>query len=161
MMCIPIPGQSLMKKIFGAVLLSVFGCVFPSQGQLAYPTAGTTPAAGGHDPVRHCLDLVQLNVAGKIAPALPVTSHPVQSPPKDLPLQCLAGNLDGNQKRFKESNRKLRKKIGRAKGSNIPVRLPNGEKRGLLPERQCGDAENREPAEHGLRHLRESGSAGV
>jgi membrane-bound lytic murein transglycosylase len=81
-----------MKKIFGAVLLSVFG-VFPSQGQLTYPTAGTAPAASGYDPVRHCLDLVQLNVAGKIAPALPVTSHPVPSPPKDLPIQCLAGNL--------------------------------------------------------------------
>lgn len=83
-----------MKKIFGAVLLSVFGfAAFPSQGEVAYPTAETTPAAGGHDSVQRCLDLVQLNVAGKIVPALPVTSHPVQSPPKDLPLQCLAGNL--------------------------------------------------------------------
>ena len=81
-----------MKKICGAVLLSVFG-VFPSQGEVAYPTAGTAPAASGHDSVQRCLDLVQLNVAGKIAPALPVTSHPVRSPPQDLPLQCLAGNL--------------------------------------------------------------------
>ena len=81
-----------MKKICGAVLLSVFG-IFPSQGEVAYPTAGTAPAASGHDSVQRCLDLVQLNVAGKIAPALPVTSHPVRSPPQDLPLQCLAGNL--------------------------------------------------------------------
>jgi hypothetical protein len=81
-----------MKKICGAVLLSVLGfTAFPSQGEVAYPTAGTAPAASGHDPVQRCLDLVQLNVAGKIAPAPPVTSHPI--PPKDLPLQCLAGNL--------------------------------------------------------------------
>src|ERR1700751_4648425 len=81
-----------MKKIFSAVLLSVFG-VLPSQGEVAHPTAGTTPAASGHDPVQRCLDLVQLNVAGKIVPALPVTSHPVQSPPQNLPLRCLAGSL--------------------------------------------------------------------
>jgi len=81
-----------MKKIFGAVLLSVFGA-FPSQGEVAYPKAAPAPAASGHDPVQRCLDLVQLNVAGKIAPALPVTSRPVQSPPQDLPLRCLAGNL--------------------------------------------------------------------
>src|SRR5262249_10523780 len=84
--------QSLMKKIFGAVLLSVFG-VLPSQAEVAYPTAGKASAASGYDPVQRCLDLVQLNVAGKIAPALPVTSHPVQSPSKDLPIQCPAGNL--------------------------------------------------------------------
>jgi membrane-bound lytic murein transglycosylase len=81
-----------MKKIFGAVLLSVFGA-FPSQGEVAYPKAAPAPAVSGHDPVQRCLDLVQLNVAGKIAPALPVTSHPIQSPPQDLPLRCLAGNL--------------------------------------------------------------------
>src|SRR6516165_7197224 len=52
------------------------------------------PAASGHDPVQHCLDQVQLNLARKIAPALPVTSHPVQIAPKDLPIQCLAGNLE-------------------------------------------------------------------
>jgi membrane-bound lytic murein transglycosylase A len=35
-----------------------------------------------------------LNLAGKVAaPARPVTSHPVQYPPKDLPIQCLAENL--------------------------------------------------------------------
>lgn len=84
-----------MEKIFGAVLLSVLGfAVFPSQAEVAYPASGAAPAASGYDPVQRCLDLVQLNVAGKIAPALPVTSHPVQSPPKDLPLRCLAGNLE-------------------------------------------------------------------
>jgi membrane-bound lytic murein transglycosylase len=83
-----------MKKIFGAVLLSVLGfTVFPSQGEVAYPTGESAPAASGYDPVQHCLDLVQLNLAGKIAPAFPVTSHPVQSPPKDLPIQCLSGKL--------------------------------------------------------------------
>jgi membrane-bound lytic murein transglycosylase len=83
-----------MKKIFGAVLLSVLGfAVFPSRGEVAYPTGGAAPAASGYDPVQRCLDLVQFNLGGKIAPAFPVTSHPVQSPPKDLPIQCLAGNL--------------------------------------------------------------------
>jgi membrane-bound lytic murein transglycosylase len=83
-----------MKKIFGAVLLSVLGfAVFPSQGEVAHPTGEAAPATSGYDPVQRCLDLVQLNVAGKIAPALPVTAHPVQSPPKDLPIQCVAGNL--------------------------------------------------------------------
>jgi membrane-bound lytic murein transglycosylase len=73
-----------MKKIFGGALLSVLGfAVLPLQA----------PAESGYDPVQRCLDLVQLNVAGKTAPPLPVTSHPVQSPPKDLPIQCLAGNL--------------------------------------------------------------------
>src|SRR6516164_1036291 len=82
-----------MKKICATVLLSILGfAVLPSQ-EVAYAAAGAAPAASGHDPVQHCLDLVQLNLAGKITPALPVTSHPVQSPPKDLPVQCLAGNL--------------------------------------------------------------------
>src|SRR6516164_6637568 len=82
-----------MKKICATVLLSILGfAVLPSQ-EVAYAAAGAAPAASGHDPVQHCLDLVQLNLAGKITPALPVTSHPVQSPPKDLPIQCLAGNL--------------------------------------------------------------------
>ena len=67
----------------------------------------------------------------------------------------------GNQERFRESNRVLRKEISRGEGPNIPVRLPNGEKGGLLPERQCGDVKNREPAEHGLRHLRVAGGAGI
>jgi membrane-bound lytic murein transglycosylase len=84
-----------MKKIFGAAFLSVLGfTVFPSQGEVVYAAGGAAPAASGYDPVQHCLDLVQLNLAGKIAPALPVTSHPVQIPPKDLPIQCLAGNLE-------------------------------------------------------------------
>ena len=80
-----------MKKIFGAVLLSVpVFAVFPSRGEVAYAAGGAAAA----DPVQHCLDLVQLNLARKIAPALPITSHPVQSPAKNLPTQCLAGNLE-------------------------------------------------------------------
>src|SRR5499427_6378060 len=84
-----------MKKIFDAVSLSILGfAVFLFSGEMAYAAGGAAPAANGHDPVQHCLDLVQLNVARKIAPALRVTSRPVQSPPKDLPIQCLVGNLD-------------------------------------------------------------------
>src|SRR5215472_10431717 len=80
-----------MKKIFGAVLLSVpVFAVFPSRGEVAYAAGGAAAA----DPVQHCLDLVQMNLARKIAPALPMTSHPVQSPAKNLPTQCLAGNLE-------------------------------------------------------------------
>jgi membrane-bound lytic murein transglycosylase len=83
-----------MKKIFAAVSLSVLGfAVFPCQGEVAHPTGAAAPAASGYDPVQRCLDLVQLNLAGKITPALPVTSHPVQNPPKDLPIHCLAENL--------------------------------------------------------------------
>src|SRR5215469_5542901 len=82
-----------MNKICATVFLSILEfAVFLSQ-EVAYAAAGAAPAASGHDSVQHCLDLVQLNVAGKITPALPVTSHPVQSPPKDLPIQCLTGNL--------------------------------------------------------------------
>src|SRR5215472_230813 len=66
---------------FAAVLLSVLGF------------AVTAPAASGYDPVQRCLDLVQLNLVGKIAPALPVTSHQVRNPPKHLPIQCLNGTL--------------------------------------------------------------------
>jgi membrane-bound lytic murein transglycosylase len=80
-----------MTKIFGTVSLSVLGLtLFPFSGEVAYAAGGAAPAA---DPVQHCLDLVQLNLARKIAPALHVTSRPVQSPAKDLPIQCLAGNL--------------------------------------------------------------------
>ena len=80
-----------MKKIFGAVLLSVPVCaVFPSRGEMAHAADGTAAA----DPVQHCLDLLQLNLARKIAPALHLTSRPVQSPAKNLPTQCLAGNLE-------------------------------------------------------------------
>ncbi len=80
-----------MKASFGAVSLHVLGfavllAVLPFKGEVAY-------AAGG-DPVQRCLDRVQLGVARKVAPALRVTSHPVQNPAKDLPLQCLAGHLD-------------------------------------------------------------------
>jgi len=83
-----------MKMIVGAISLSVLGFdLFPSQAEMAYPTGGAA-VEKGHDPVRRCLDQVQLNFARKISPALHVTSHPVQSPPKDLPIQCLAGNLN-------------------------------------------------------------------
>jgi membrane-bound lytic murein transglycosylase len=75
-----------------AVLMSVLGfVVFGYQGEVAYAAGEAAPAA---DPVQHCLDLVQLNLARKIAPAFHVTSHPVQNPPKDLPIQCVAGNLE-------------------------------------------------------------------
>src|SRR3974390_2618748 len=84
-----------MKKICGTILLSILGfAVVPCQGEVAYPTVGAAPAAGGDDPVQHCLDLLQLNLARKIAPAVPVTSHPVEIAPKDLPIQCVVGNLD-------------------------------------------------------------------
>src|SRR5215468_8311593 len=81
-----------MKKILGVFLAGGLGsavCTF--RGEVAYAAGGAAPAA---DPVQHCLDLVQLNLARKIAPAFHVTSHPVQNPPKDLPIQCLAGNLN-------------------------------------------------------------------
>jgi membrane-bound lytic murein transglycosylase len=78
-----------MKKIFGAALLSVLGfAAFPSRGEVAYA------AGGSADLVQHCLDVVQLNLARKIAPTLPATSHTAQSPAKNLPTQCLAGNLE-------------------------------------------------------------------
>ena len=84
-----------MKKIFGPVLLSVVGfAVLPSQGAVAQLAGGVAPAVGGHDPVQRCLDGVQLNVARTIAPAFRVMSHPVQNPAKELPLQCVAGNLN-------------------------------------------------------------------
>jgi membrane-bound lytic murein transglycosylase A len=72
-----------MKKIYGAVILSVLG----------FAAGGAARAASSGDPVQHCLDSLQVNLARKIAPAVPVTSHPVQVSPKDLPLRCLAGNL--------------------------------------------------------------------
>src|SRR5215472_3254005 len=85
----------LMKKICGVVLLSVLGfAVSPSREEVAYAAGGATPAASGHDAVQHCLDLVQVNLARKIAPAFAVMSHSVRNPPKDLPIQCLAGNLE-------------------------------------------------------------------
>jgi membrane-bound lytic murein transglycosylase len=80
-----------MKEISGAVSLSLLGfIVFSSQGEAAY--AGVSAPAA--DPVQRCLDLVQLNLAQKIVPAFHVTSRPVQNPPKDLPIQCVAGNLE-------------------------------------------------------------------
>ena len=84
-----------MKKIFGAVLLSFLGlAVFPCQGEVVLSTGGAARAAKSYDPVRRCLDQVQLHLARKIAPAFHVTSHAVQNPPKDLPIECLAGNLN-------------------------------------------------------------------
>jgi membrane-bound lytic murein transglycosylase len=84
-----------MKELFGAVLLSFLGfAVFPCQGGEVANPGGAAPAASDYDAVQRCLDLVQLNLAGKIAPRLRVTSHPVPNPPKDLPIQCLAGNLE-------------------------------------------------------------------
>jgi membrane-bound lytic murein transglycosylase len=78
-----------MKKIFDAISLSLLGLVvFLSQGKVG------AAAAAAADPVQHCLDLVQLNLARKIAPALRVTSHLVPSPPKDLPVQCPTGTLE-------------------------------------------------------------------
>jgi membrane-bound lytic murein transglycosylase len=80
-----------MKKIFGAISLSFLAfVVLPSQGKVAYLAGGAVAA----DPVQHCLDLVQLNLARKLAPALHVTSHLVPNPRKDLPLQCPAGTLE-------------------------------------------------------------------
>jgi membrane-bound lytic murein transglycosylase len=84
-----------MKKICGVVVLSVLGFgLLSTHGEVAYGAGGAAPAANGADPVRHCLDLLQQNLARKIAPAVPVISHPVQIGSKELPLQCLAGNLD-------------------------------------------------------------------
>jgi membrane-bound lytic murein transglycosylase len=80
-----------MKKIFGAVSLSLLGFVaYPAKGEVAYVAGG----AAGADPVQHCLGLIQLNLARKIAPAFHVTSHLVPNPPKDLPIQCSAGSLE-------------------------------------------------------------------
>jgi membrane-bound lytic murein transglycosylase len=103
-----------MKKICGVVLLGVLGfAVFPSQGEVAYATGGAAPAA---DPVQHCLDLVQLNLARKIAPALHVTSHPVQNPPKNLPIQCLAGNLEEIKSALKNQIANCERKSTEEKG---------------------------------------------
>jgi membrane-bound lytic murein transglycosylase len=74
-----------MIKVFGAVSLGIVG--FALTGKAALP-------ASGYDPVQRCLDQVQLNLARKFPPALRVTSHPVQNPPRDLPIQCLAGKLN-------------------------------------------------------------------
>jgi membrane-bound lytic murein transglycosylase len=103
-----------MKKICGAVLLSVLGfAVFSSQGEVAYAAGGAAPAA---DPVQHCLDLVQLNLARKTAPALHVTSHPVQNPPKDLPIQCVAGNLEEIKSALKNQIANCERKSAEEKG---------------------------------------------
>jgi hypothetical protein len=81
-----------MKKIFGAVLLSLLGfAAAAAQAEVTYPRGGAARAATGYDPVQRCLDLVQLNVAGKITPAHPVMSLAIQSPPQDLPFSVWLG----------------------------------------------------------------------
>ena len=86
-----------MKRICGAVISSVLAFTLlasqgeVAQGEVALGAGGAAPAAS--DPVQHCLDSLQVNLARKIAPAVPVTSHPAQILSKDLPLQCLAGSL--------------------------------------------------------------------
>jgi membrane-bound lytic murein transglycosylase A len=109
-----------MKKIFGALSLSVLGfAVFPCQGEVAYPAGAAAPAASGYDPVQRCLDLVQLNLAGKIAPSRPVTSHPVQNPPKDLPIQCLADNLKEIKSALKNQIANCERKSAEEKGQTF------------------------------------------
>jgi len=84
-----------MKKILGMVSLSILGfAVFPCQGEMAHPTGTAAPTASRYDSVQHCLDQVQFNLGGKKASAVRVKSHPVQNPPEDLPIQCLAENLN-------------------------------------------------------------------
>jgi membrane-bound lytic murein transglycosylase len=80
---------------------------------VAYAAGGAAPAA---DPVQHCLDLVQLNLARKIAPAFHVTSHPVQNPPKDLSIQCLAGNLEEIKSALKNQIANCERKSAEEKG---------------------------------------------
>ena len=81
---VALPAKALVLGVAAAV----------AAGEVAYCKNGIAPAAKSYDPVRQCLDQVQLNLARKIAPAFRVTSHAVQNPPKDLPIKCLAGNLD-------------------------------------------------------------------
>jgi membrane-bound lytic murein transglycosylase len=81
---VALPGTALVLGMAAAV----------AAGEVAYCKNGIAPPAKSYDPVRQCLDQVQLNLARKIAPAFRVTSHAVQNPPKDLPIKCLAGNLD-------------------------------------------------------------------
>ena len=96
-----------MKKNCAAVALSVLGfAVLQSQPGVAYAASEAASVASSHDPVQHCLDLVQFNLARKIAPALRVMSHPVQDPPKGLPLQCLAGDLNEIKSALGRLNRK-------------------------------------------------------
>jgi hypothetical protein len=90
-----------------AVALSVLGfAVLQSQAGVAYAASEAPSVASSHDPVQHCLDLVQFNLARKIAPALRVMSHPVQDPPKSLTLQCLAGDVNEIKSALGRLNRK-------------------------------------------------------
>src|SRR5689334_3352561 len=80
-----------MEKMFGVLFLSLLGfAAMPFQGE----AANAAPATNDRDPVQHCLDLVQMGVARKIAPARPIGSRPVQNPSRELPLQCVSGNLE-------------------------------------------------------------------
>src|SRR5215470_9374199 len=109
-----------MKKICAAVVLSVLGfAVLKSQGGVAYAASEAVSAASSHDPVQHCLDLVQFNLARKIAPALRVTSHPVQNPPKGLPLQCVAGNLNEIKSALKNQIANCEKKSAEEKAKTF------------------------------------------
>jgi membrane-bound lytic murein transglycosylase len=105
-----------MRKIFGAALLSVLGfAAFPSRGEVAYAADGAAVA----DPVQHCLDLVQLNVARKVAPARPMTSRPVQDPAKNLPAQCLAGNLEEIKSALKNQIESCERKTAQEKAKTF------------------------------------------
>jgi membrane-bound lytic murein transglycosylase len=109
-----VPKKSKLK-IFGAALLSVLGCAaFPSRGEVAYAADGA-----GADPVQHCLDLVQLNVARKITPARPMTSRPVQDPAKNLPAQCLAGNLEEIKSALKNQIESCERKTAEEKAKTV------------------------------------------
>src|SRR6516165_12132112 len=88
--CLPISRRVALTGT--AFVLGVAAAL--AAGEVAYSKDGTVPAAKSYNPVRQCLDQVQLNLARKTAPAFHVTSHAVQNPPKDLPIECLAGNLD-------------------------------------------------------------------
>jgi membrane-bound lytic murein transglycosylase A len=57
-----------------------------------------------------------LNLARKIAPALHVTSHPLQNPPKDLSIQCLAGNLEEIKSALKNQIANCERKSAEEKG---------------------------------------------
>jgi hypothetical protein len=147
-----------MKKIFDAISLSILGfIVFPSPGKVAYVAIGPAAAA---DPVQHCLDLVQLNLARKIAPALHVTSNPVSNPPKDLPIHCPTGSLEEIKSALKNQIANCERKSAeeKAKTFQFGCRMVKNEDYCLNANT---DAQNRNPAEHELHSLREPRSAGI
>lgn len=84
-----------MRKVPGAIVLVIVGfIVLPLRDEASHAAGGAAPATSDRDPVQRCLDLVQLGVAKKTAPARPIGSHLLQNPPRELPLQCPAGNLE-------------------------------------------------------------------